>query len=334
MSEHLPIVDRFIAYLNEERHFSPYTGRCYGLDLRQFTDHLRSAHSIPCDDAAEQAALDRRLGGGEPDPAGPTCTDLILSADVEVIRGFIAHLREQDYSAATMARKIATLRSFNKWMERKGLIKSNPMVLIRTPKQAKRLPKAITVDQIERLLSAPDDTELLGSRDRAILEVLYSTGIRVSEVVGIDRADVDDQGEAIIIRGKGRRERLVPLGAHALKALRHYVGMLDQQLSAAGLSAGGDSPLFVNKHGGRLSSRSVRRKVSKYLAEVGLDPEISPHTIRHSFATHLLDNGADLRSVQELLGHQSLSSTQVYTHLSRQRMRDAYDQAHPRAESA
>ena len=334
MSEHLPIVDRFITYLNEERHFSPYTGRCYGLDLRQFTDHLRSAHSIPCDEAKEKAALDRRLGGGDPDPAGGTCTDLILAADVETIRGFIAHLREQDYSAATMARKIATLRSFNKWMERKGLIKSNPMVLIRTPKQAKRLPKAISVDQIEKLLSAPDSTELLGSRDRAILEVLYSTGIRVSEVVGINRTDVDDQGEAIIIRGKGRRERLVPLGAHALKALRHYVGMLDQQLSAAGLAASGDSPLFVNKHGGRLSSRSVRRKVSKYLAEVGLDPEISPHTIRHSFATHLLDNGADLRSVQELLGHQSLSSTQVYTHLSRQRMRDAYDQAHPRAESA
>jgi integrase/recombinase XerC len=336
MSEHLPIVDRFIVYLNEERHFSPYTGRCYGLDLRQFTDYLRSAHSVACDEAIETAAFERRLAGGEPDTSGATCTDLILCADVETIRGFIAHLGGQDYSAATMARKIATLRSFHKWMERKGLVKTNPMVLIRTPKQAKRLPKAISVDQIERLLSAPNDADLLGARDRAILEVLYSTGIRVSEVVGINRGDVDDQGEAIIIRGKGRRERLVPLGAHALKALRHYIGMHDQQLSAAGLAATteSDSALFVNKHGGRLSSRSVRRKVSKYLAEVGLDPEISPHTIRHSFATHLLDNGADLRSVQELLGHQSLSSTQVYTHLSRKRMRDTYDQAHPRAESA
>ena len=208
------------------------------------------------------------------------------------------------------------------------------MVLIRTPKQTKRLPKAISVDQIERLLSAPDDTDLLGARDRAILEVLYSTGIRVSEVVGIDRGDIDDQSKALIIRGKGKRERVVPLGKHALDALQHYVKMLENQLSAAGLSASAESPLFVNKHGGRLSSRSVRRKVSKYLAAVGLDPEISPHTIRHSFATHLLDNGADLRSVQELLGHQSLSSTQVYTHLSRQRMRDGYDQAHPRAESA
>lgn len=332
MSEHLPIVERFIAYLNDERHFSPYTGRCYGLDLRQFTEHLRSAFTISDNDEAERAALQNRLEGGAPNEDSATCTDIIFRAEVEVVRGFIGHLSTQEYSAATMARKIATLRSFHKWLERKGLITTNPMVLIRTPKQAKRLPKAISVDQVERLLSAPDDSELLGARDRAILEVLYSTGIRVSEVVAINRGDVDDAGESIIIRGKGRRERLVPLGSHALKALRHYVDTLEKQLAAAGLTAAGDAPLFVNKHGGRLSSRSVRRKVSKYLAEVGLDPEISPHTIRHSFATHLLDNGADLRAVQELLGHQSLSSTQVYTHLSRKRMQEAYDKAHPRAD--
>jgi integrase/recombinase XerC len=219
-------------------------------------------------------------------------------------------------------------------MEKRGHIQNNPRLMIRTPKQAKRLPKAITVDQVERLLSAPDDRDLLGARDRAILETLYSTGIRVSEVVGINRADVNDAGESIIIRGKGRRERIVPLGSHALQALRHYVQMLDGELSKAGLAADPDAPLFVNKHGTRLSSRSVRRKVSKYLTQVGLDPDISPHTIRHSFATHLLDNGADLRSVQELLGHQSLSSTQVYTHLTTQRMRDAYDKAHPRAEAS
>jgi integrase/recombinase XerC len=175
---------------------------------------------------------------------------------------------------------------------------------------------------------------VLGARDRAILETLYSTGIRVSEVVGINRADVNDAGESIIIRGKGRRERVVPLGTHALQALRHYVQMLDSEMTRAGLAADPNKALFVNKHGTRLSSRSVRRKVSKYLAQVGLDPDISPHTIRHSFATHLLDNGADLRSVQELLGHQSLSSTQVYTHLTTQRMRDAYDKAHPRAEAS
>jgi integrase/recombinase XerC len=219
-------------------------------------------------------------------------------------------------------------------MERKGLASSNPMVLIRTPKQAKRLPKAISVEQIERLLSAPDDSDVLGARDRAILETLYSTGIRVSEVVAINRGDLNDTGEEIIIRGKGRRERRVPLGSHALKALRHYLAMVDADFQSRGKRTGADDPLFVNKNGGRLSSRSVRRKVAKYLVEANLDPDISPHTIRHSFATHLLDNGADLRAVQELLGHQSLSSTQVYTHLTSGRLRDGYDKAHPRAEAS
>jgi integrase/recombinase XerC len=208
------------------------------------------------------------------------------------------------------------------------------MVMIRTPKQTKRLPKAIDVTQVEKLLAAPDDSDLLGARDRAILETLYSTGIRVSELVGINRGDVDDNGQALIVRGKGRKERIVPLGSHALAALRHYTAMLDADLNRAGLAADPDAALFINKHGSRLSTRSVRRKVSKYLVTAGLDPGISPHTLRHSFATHLLDNGADLRSVQELLGHQSLSTTQVYTHLTSQRMREAYQEAHPRAEAS
>ena len=332
MSDHLPIVAKFLTYLIDERHFSPYTSRCYGLDLRQYLEFVSGEFGIEDDAAAEQAALD----------AGPessarfqhTLTGRLMAADAEAIRAFLVRMSEQNYSAATMARKIATLRSFHKWAERRGFVRTNPMVMIRTPKQAKRLPRAISVDEIERLLSAPNDRELLGARDRAILETLYSTGIRVSEVVGINRGDLDDSGEAIIIRGKGRRERLVPLGSHALASLRNYLHMLDAELVKAGKTAAPNSPLFVNKHGGRLSSRSVRRKVSKYLGEVGLDPAISPHTIRHSFATHLLDNGADLRSVQELLGHQSLSSTQVYTHLTTARMREAYDKSHPRAEAS
>ena len=328
MHDNLPIVQMFLSYLIDERHFSPYTSRCYGLDLRQYSDFLAEHFGVKHDESAEKAACDKR------DVKSNTVTAKILLADLDTIRAFLAKMGEQNYSAATMARKIATLRSFHKWMEKRGIVANNPMLMIRTPKQAKRLPKAITVDQIERLLSAPDDRDLLGARDRAILETLYSTGIRVSEVVGINRADVNDAGESIIIRGKGRRERVVPLGSHALGALRHYVQMLDGELAKAGLAADPDAPLFVNKHGTRLSSRSVRRKVSKYLTQVGLDPDISPHTIRHSFATHLLDNGADLRSVQELLGHQSLSSTQVYTHLTTQRMRDAYDKAHPRAEAS
>jgi integrase/recombinase XerC len=253
---------------------------------------------------------------------------------VNLIRQFLGHLSEQNYSASTMARKIATLRSFYKWAHRCGHIAGNPMLMIRTPKQAKRLPKAITVEEVERLLSAPDDRELLGARDRAILETLYSTGIRVSELVDLDSPDLDEFGEALRIRGKGKKERLVPLGSHALRAIKHYMDMLGRDPRFAG-RVGQDArlPLFINKHGGRLSSRSVRRKLDKYLKQAGLDPNISPHTLRHSFATHLLGNGADLRSVQELLGHQSLSTTQIYTHLTTQRLRDSYDQAHPRAEA-
>lgn len=327
MNQTLPIVQNFLDYLVDERHFSPYTSRCYGLDLRQFTEFLCEEFGIDINAANETAAVsDSAARQG-------TLTGLILAADVERIRSFLTWMSERDYSSATMARKIATLRSFHKWLEKSTFVDTNPMLAIRTPKQSKRLPKAISVEQIEQLLSAPDSQTLLGARDRAILETLYSTGIRVSEVVGINRGDLDDSGEAVLIRGKGRRERLVPLGSHALAALRHYIAMHDSELAAAGLSAESVQALFINKHGGRLSSRSVRRKVTKYLEQVGLDPDISPHTIRHSFATHLLDNGADLRSVQELLGHQSLSSTQVYTHVSARRSRGAYDKAHPRAEA-
>ena len=331
MNENLPIVERFLSYLIDERAFSPYTSRCYGLDLRQFVEFLEGDLKMKVDMKAEQSALDASLAK-KPVPASISAS--ILSCDVEKIRGFLAKLAEQNYSPATMARKIATLRSFHKWLEKRGFTASNPMTLIRTPKQARRLPKAITVDEVERLLSAPDDNDLLGARDRAILETLYSTGIRVSEVVAINRGDLNESNECIVIKGKGRRERLVPLGAHALKSLRHYLDMLDAEMKAAGLTSGTDAPLFVNKHGSRLSSRSVRRKVAKYLVKVGLDPDISPHTIRHSFATHLLNNGADLRAVQELLGHQSLSSTQVYTHLAQGKMRADYDKAHPRAEAS
>lgn len=332
----LPITEAFAAYLTDERHFSAYTARCYGADLRQFIEHLSGELGIEVDRPAEESAYRARAAGqaqGVVATIGPkTITEAICAGNVETIRGFLASLGENQYSPATMARKIATLRSFYRWADRRRLVASNPMTLIRTPRQAKRLPKAITIDQIEKLLSAPSDNDLLGVRDRAILETLYSTGIRVSEVVGLNMDDLDLPGEALHIRGKGKKERLVPLGSHALGAVARYVNTLKSDPRFA--NASGNSPLFVNKHGKRLSSRSVRRKLDKYLREAGLDPTISPHTLRHSFATHLLDNGADLRSVQELLGHQSLSTTQVYTHLTSRRIQKAYDNAHPRAESA
>jgi len=341
MTAKLPIVEAFISYLLDERHFSPYTARCYGVDLRQYGEFIAESQNVDATMEQEREVFEaRRKNPVSRQPSDvvatlgpPTITGGIFKAEVNSLRAFLARLDEHEYSSATMARKIATLRSFYRWLDRIELVASNPMLLIRTPRQNKRLPKAIDVGQVEQLLAAPDDSDLLGARDRAILETLYSTGIRVSELVGINRPDIDVTGQAMIVRGKGKKERMVPLGSHALRSLQHYVTMLEDDPRSAQHAGDPEAPLFINKHGGRLSTRSVRRKVSKYLAKAGLDPDISPHTLRHSFATHLLDNGADLRSVQELLGHQSLSTTQVYTHLTTQRMRQAYDDAHPRAEA-
>ena len=330
MTEDNKLIEQFVNYLRFERHFSPYTARCYGADLRQYAEFLAQPArpaAAPHGDGAEQAAV--------VDTAPQNVEQRMTAADATSIRTFLAHLDNFGYSPATTARKIATLRSFYKWMLRRGIVQTNPMVMIRTPKQTKRLPKAISVEQIDKLLSMPDNRETLGARDRAILETLYSTGVRVSELVDLNRTDLDQNEQTLRIRGKGKKERIVPLGSHALAAIRHYLTLLepDPRFTAVREAAVSDPSvaLFVNKNGGRLSARSVRRKLDKYLSQCGLDPSISPHTLRHSFATHLLENGADLRSVQELLGHQSLSTTQIYTHVSSMRIRNAYQEAHPRA---
>ena len=335
----LAITEAFATYLTGERHFSPYTARCYGADLRQFCEFLSGEFGIELDAEGEAEAFEARKTGPRPEVAGSiqptTLTGLITQADADLIRSYLANLGEHDYSPATMARKIATLRSFYKWAERRGYSAINPMTMIRTPRQGKRLPKAITIEQVEKLLSAPGDKDVLGLRDRAMLETLYSTGIRVSELVGLNVGDTDLEAEAMHVRGKGKKERLVPLGSHAIASIAAYIEKVksDPRFAKAWVDGGKDAPLFMNKHCSRLSSRSVRRKLDKYLREIGLDATISPHTLRHSFATHLLQNGADLRSVQELLGHQSLSTTQVYTHLTTTGVRETYDDAHPRAEA-
>ncbi len=341
----LPAITGFLTYLDGERHFSGYTSRCYGADLRQFVEWAAKDLGMSPDGQPEieakayQARVERAQRPAPANPAasigGTTLTDRVLDASSDWIRGFLESLSANDYSAATMARKIATLRSFYKWAERRGVAPANPMTAIRTPKQGKRLPKSITLDQIEKLLITPPDGEVLGIRDRAMLETMYSTGIRVSELVDLNVDDLDEQGEAMRVRGKGRRERIVPIGTHALAAIGKYTAMVrvDPRFAQLWPNNGAGKPLFMNKHGGRLSSRSVRRKLDKYLKVAGLDPKISPHTLRHSFATHMLENGADLRSVQEILGHQSLSTTQVYTHLTAQRLKSAYEQAHPRSQA-
>ncbi len=332
MSVQPPVIDQFINYLRFERHFSQYTARCYGADLRQYAEYLGQ------DQPSEPVALGLTSIPSSFEPVAtqePDVQQKMIGADTASVRQFLTHLDSFGYSPATTARKIATLRSFYKWMLKLEMVVSNPMVLIRTPKQTKTLPKAMTVDQVDKLLGIPNCQDTLGSRDRAILETLYSTGVRVSELVALCRNDLDQGEQTMRVRGKGKKERIVPLGSHALAAIRHYMVMLepDPRFKALREQSLTDQniPLFINKNGGRLSSRSVRRKLDKYLKMADLDISISPHTLRHSFATHLLDNGADLRSVQELLGHQSLSTTQIYTHLSSMRMRVAYDHAHPRA---
>jgi integrase/recombinase XerC len=244
------------------------------------------------------------------------------------VRAFMTHLHDKNYCKSTVARKLATLRSFYKFMLRRGLIEQNPVIDIRTPKQDKRLPKFLTIEEIDRLFSNCDATTMLGARDRAILETLYSTGIRVSELVALNINDLDLSQNVIHVQGKGKKERVIPISASAVQAILHY---LDLRRAALNPTKHNLDALFVNKHGQRLSTRSVRRKLDKYLLEAGLDLSVSPHTLRHSFATHMLQRGADLRSVQELLGHQSLSTTQIYTHLSSRRVKEEYEKAHPRA---
>lgn len=299
------LVKQFMTYLEHERNFSEHTVRSYTADLVQFVAFLTGADEA----AAEDPALADRIRGVTP-------LDL---------RAYLAQLRRADYSRATVARKIATLRSFYKFLARQGEVPRNPVKVIRTPRQEKRLPKFLDPADVERLLSAPKGKDLLSLRDAAMLEILYSTGMRVSELVGLDLEDIDPIGEVVRVRGKGRRERLAPLGSYAITALNRYLG------ARAEADVHDAKAVFINRHGERLNARSVRRKLAKYLAVAGLDPHVSPHTLRHSFATHMLERGADLRAVQELLGHRSLSTTQIYTHVTAGRMKEIYEAAHPRA---
>jgi len=305
-----PLVRQFLDYLKLEKHFSDYTVKSYGADLIQFAQFL--AGEI----------------GQRPPGAAESSDDRHIKCDALTIREFLNYLYGQNYTKSTTARKLATLRSFYKFLVRRNIVSVNPLSTIRTPKQEKRLPKCLDLEQVQKLLEAPGDSDLLSARDKAMLEVLYSSGIRVSELVDLDMADLDLQEGVLRVRGKGRKDRLTPIGSQAIKALQRYFELRSVDSRCQGTDS---HRVFLNKHGESLSTRSVRRKLDKYLLSAGLDPGISPHTLRHSFATHLLNNGADLRSVQELLGHQSLSTTQIYTHLTTQRMKEVYDQAHPRA---
>jgi len=293
-------IARFLQYLRVERNASDMTIKSYREDLMSLEEYLAEA-------------LGHRPG--------------IADLTTLQLRGYVAALHEAGYARTSISRRLASLRSFFRFAQREGLVQGNPAKPLRNPRRERKLPHFLTTQQIATLLAAPQAT-LLGIRDRAILETMYSAGLRVSELVGLNDGDLHLAEGVVRVRGKGRRERLSPLGSYAVKALRRW---LSRRPLADNERQGASAPVFVNKFGRRLTSRSVARMLEKYLAETGLDGRTSPHTLRHSFATHLLDNGADIRSVQELLGHKSLVTTQIYTHLSTANLREAYERAHPRA---
>jgi integrase/recombinase XerC len=286
-------IKRFINYLNIEKDASVHTIKNYKIDLRDFTEFTN-------------------------DEPVNKITHLTL-------RSWLAHLKNKGYKRSTIARKLASLRSFFKFTVREGYIKTNPVANLATPKQEKKLPTFLSVEEVVKLIEAPSKGDKNGLRDRAILETLYSTGIRVGELAGLDIKNVDFIGGIIKVKGKGKKERIIPIGEKAVKAIRNY---LDNR-KASGRKQ--EQPLFLGTRGKRINTRSVRRIVDKYIKIVSKRKGISPHSLRHSFATHLLDRGADLRSVQELLGHANLSTTQIYTHISSERLKDVYKKSHPRA---
>ena len=319
-------IARFLQFLAVERNASNYTVKSYREDLTTLAEYLAQAH-----------------GGQAPGPSDVTVFDL---------RGYVAALHEAGYAKTTIARHLASLRSFFRFGQREGWAKTNPAKPLRNPRKGRSLPHFLSADDLGRLFDAPPAEQPMGLRDRAILETMYSAGLRVSEVVGLDRSDLDFPASVLRVRGKGRRERLAPIGSYALRALQRWLRVR----AAAEAKNGSDPPLrkgsarprpasngsrasappppepvFINRFGQRLTTRSVARMLEKYLRVTGLDSRTTPHSLRHSFATHLLDRGADIRSVQELLGHKSLVTTQIYTHVSTAALREVYERAHPRA---
>lgn len=302
------LIERFVDYMRNRRGYSVHTLRNYRVDLLHFLDFLAEKRGVK---EEEKALMDM----GVIDPL--------------FIRGYAGGLFGA-YNRRTIARKLSCLRSFFNFLDREGINEGNPVADISTPKQGKYIPSYLPVDEMFRLLEGPDRGTPMGLRDLAIMEVLYSCGIRVAELAGLNMTDVDFGGRIIKVLGKGNKERIVPVGRKAIDALRNYIDAVVPLRKKSQADDGRGFPLFVNKMGGRLTTRSVGYIIKKYSMECGLLNDISPHSLRHTFATHLLDGGADLRSVQEMLGHMSLSTTQKYTHVSMDRLMAVYDKAHPR----
>jgi tyrosine recombinase XerC len=282
-------LDKFFTYLEVEKNYSSHTTLNYRIDLEEFAKFLDKAS--------------------------------VETIEYSDLRRFLAQLKGRNLKPRTVSRKLSSLRSFFKFLQREGVIKANPAKLLVTPKLDKPLPHFMSEEETVQLIESPKSGKTNSPRDKAIFEILYSTGIRVSELVGLNVDDVDFIGNIIKVMGKGKKERIVPIGDQALNALKEYMD---------GCKAA-NKFVFANKGGTRLSDRSVRNIINKYILEQAMAQHVTPHMFRHSFATHLLNHGADLRSVQELLGHVNLSTTQIYTHLTTDKLKKVYDQAHPRA---
>jgi tyrosine recombinase XerC len=282
-------IEKFIRYLEIEKNYSAYTVLNYRLDLADFAKFL-----------------------------GETAVEKV---DYLTLRKYLAHLKEKNVTNRTVNRHLSSLRSFFRFLTREGLVKANPILSLSSPKQEKHLPLFLTEEEVVKLIDAVLPKDERGLRDRAVLETFYSTGMRISELSGLARDDIDFIGGIIKVMGKGKKERLVPIGDKALSALRDYLEKRKKDSDS----------IFLNKSGRRITTRGVRNIVDKYIRLAGIRHGVSPHTLRHSFATHLLNRGADLRSVQELLGHANLSTTQIYTHLTTDKLKSVYDKAHPRA---
>lgn len=286
-------IDKFLNYLKVEKNSSVHTLINYSVDLKELSLFIESKE--------------------------------IKDIDVLDVRKFLVNLRQKGFKKVTIARKMACLRSFFKFLCREGHIKLNPMVGLVGPKLDKKLPIFLSEDDMTKLLDAPDISDLAGLRDKAILETLYSTGVRVSELVGLNVEHIDFISGVIRVFGKGKKERLAPIGDKALRVIKSYLEKRSKDINLS------NRVLFLNKDGRRLTDRSVRNIVDKHIKVASVRGDISPHSLRHSFATHLLNRGADLRSVQELLGHANLATTTIYTHLSTEKLKSVYDLTHPRA---
>ncbi|MBK9315577.1 MAG: tyrosine recombinase XerC [Acidobacteria bacterium] len=301
-------IDDFLKHLRYERNASEHTLRNYASDLMQFYDHV-----APPGENGNRRNVD------------------IHSIDNLTIREYMSALYEKKKKKSSIHRKIAALRTFFRFLCREGILEVNPAKLVASPRIERKLPNHLTIEQMVQFIETPETESVLGKRDRAIMELLYASGIRVSELVGLNMTDIDFTNMTVRVKGKGRKVRIVPFGEHARKAIQSYLSVRGELLIEADQEKVDPMAVFLNYQGTRITTRSVGRMVDKYVKICSEVHHISPHSLRHSFATHLLDAGADLRTIQELLGHARLSTTQQYTHVSLDKLMEVYDKSHPKA---